>query len=671
MTMVFQGKYFGTCLALALAMVPASGWGAGGTPTVEQALKLSPVQADVAYDRPSEKDAARATLKAETIGGKTGWVVRDPSSEILRQFVDTNGDNVVDLWCYFAEGLEVYRDIDADFNGKADQYRWLNTAGSRWGMDDDEDGKIDTWKAISAEEVSSELVAALAQRDSRRFARLLLNEKELKELGLGSQKAKSLREKIDAAPAVFKTTAASQKAVTAKSQWLQFGGTRPGNVPAGTEGSTKDLLVYENAMALVETDGKHNQIPVGTMVHVGDSWRLVDAPAGGDDQADLPNGGLFFAVLRNRANTAGGVAGGDSGGDAKTQDMLAKLELVDQAAAKATTPEAQAANAAERCDLLEKIAESVNNPDDRAQWLRNLAETLAVAVQLGTYPEGADRLKALYERLESDAGGKELAAYVKFRYLTAEYNRKLLPENADYAKIQAEWLENLKQFVADFPNVAETPEAMLQIGNTMEFSGDEAGAKKWYGEIVEKFRDTLPAKKAAGATRRLDSVGKVLEFHGNGLNGKSVDLSQFRKKAVLIQFWATWCEPCKADHELLKEAQAKYSKNLTVISVSLDKDKSDLEGYLKRQPLPWTQIYEPGGFDSRLANELGVVTLPTMILVDASGKVVHRAITASEIDREVRSLLKQTPVAEETPSSKPGAKRQKADRAEKPAGKRS
>jgi len=60
-----------------------------------------------------------------------------------------------------------------------------------------------------------------------------------------------------------------------------------------------------------------------------------------------------------------------------------------------------------------------------------------------------------------------------------------------------------------------------------------------------------------------------------------------------------------------------------------------------------------------------------MILVDASGKVVHRAITASEIDREVRSLLKQTPVAEETPSSKPGAKRQKADRAEKPAGKRS
>jgi thiol-disulfide isomerase/thioredoxin len=321
--------------------------------------------------------------------------------------------------------------------------------------------------------------------------------------------------------------------------------------------------------------------------------------------------------------------------------------------------------------LLERIAETVNNPEDRAQWLRNLAETLAVAVQLGTYPNGADRLKSLYESLENNAGSEELAAYVKFRYLTAEYNRKLLPEDADYAKIQAEWLESLKQFVADYPKVAETPEAMLQVGNTMEFSGDESGAKKWYADIVDKFHDTLPAKKAAGATRRLDSVGKVLEFHGAGLNGKAVDLSQYRKKAVLIQFWATWCEPCKADHELLKEAQAKYSKNLAVISVSLDKDKSELEGYLKRQPLPWTQIYEPGGFDSRLANELGVVTLPTMILVDPSGKVVHRAITASEIDREVRSILKQTPVAEETPPSKLGGKRQKADRGDKAPGKRS
>ncbi|HEV3005508.1 MAG TPA: thioredoxin-like domain-containing protein [Pirellulales bacterium] len=662
MAVVTQRNRFGMCLTLALALAPAATRAAGTTPTVEQALKLTPVQADVPYDKPAAKDAARATLKAETIGGHSGWVVRDSSGQVLRQFVDSNGDDVVDLWCYFADGIEVYRDIDANFNGKADQFRWLNTAGGRWGLDGDEDGKVDTWKTISAEEVSSELVAALAQHDSRRFARLLLTDKELNQLGLGVKKAKLIRDKIEAATAIFKDLAPRQKTVTAKSQWVQFGGTRPGSVPAGSDGSTKDLLVYENALALVETDGKHSQLPIGTLVQVGDAWRLVDAPALGEDQADVVAGGIFFAVLSRGITTSDGTGGGGLGSDAKTQEMLARLESLDQAAAKATSPEDQAANAAERCDLLEKIAGSVENRDDRAQWLRNLTETLAVAVQMGTYPEGAQRLRSLYEKLEKEADDKDLAAYARFRYLTADYNLQLQPDNADFAKIQKEWLENLEAFVADYPNAAETPEAMLQAGNTLEFSGDEAGAKRWYGQIVDHFADTQAAKKAAGATRRLDSVGKVLQLHGNNPAGKPVDLSQFRNKVVLIQYWATWCEPCKADHELLKEAQAKYGKNLTIISISLDKDKADLEGYLKKHPLPWNHIFEPGGIDSRLANELGIVTLPTMLLVDQSGKVVNRAIMASEIDREVKALTKQSAAAKDEASEpKTGIRRQKAD----------
>jgi thiol-disulfide isomerase/thioredoxin len=656
MAVVSKCKRFGTSLALVLAAAPAFAW-AGDAPTVEQALKLAPVQSDVQYDKPSAKDAARSTLKVETIGGHSGWVVRDPSGEVLRKFLDDDGNGTVDTWCYFADGLEVYRDIDGDSNGKADQFRWLNTAGGRWGIDEDEDGKIDIWKAISAEEVSAELVAALAHNDSRRFARLLLSAKELDQLGLGVKKAKLIREKIDAATAAFKDIAPRQKTVTAKSQWVQFGGTRPGNVPAGSDGSAKDLMVYENAVALVETDGKHNQLPIGTLLQVGDAWRLVDAPAMGDEAAEQSNGGLFFAVLTKGIVSSDGSSGGGLASDVKTQEMLARLETLDKEAAKSIAPEAQTANAAERCDLLEKIADSVENPDDRAQWLRNLTEALVVAVQMGTYPDGARRLQALYEKLESEGGNKDLAAYARFRYLTADYNLKLTPENADYAAIQKEWLESLEQFVADYPSAAETPEAMLQAGNTLEFSGDDAGAKRWYGQIVDRFSDTLWAKKAAGATRRLDSVGKVLQLKGNSLAGKPIDLSQFRNKVVLIQYWATWCEPCKADHEVLKEVQAKYGKNFTIIGISLDKDKADVDAYLKKHPLAWNHIFEQGGIDGRLANELGIVTLPTMILVDQAGKVANRAIMASEVDREVKALLKPSVSGSDEADSKNGIRR--------------
>ena len=79
---------------------------------------------------------------------------KGPRGVILRKFVDTNDDNIVDQWSYYKDGLEVYRDIDSNFNGKADQYRWFHTGGSRWGIDTKEDGTIDYWKSISAEEVT-------------------------------------------------------------------------------------------------------------------------------------------------------------------------------------------------------------------------------------------------------------------------------------------------------------------------------------------------------------------------------------------------------------------------------------------------------------------------------------------------------------------------------------
>ena len=130
-------------LGLAASPAPAA------QPTVEYALGLKPFHEGVDYDRLSAEESKRATIKMEKEGGVTAWVVRGPRAEILRSFADTNGDRVVDRWSFYKDGLEVYRDIDANFNTKADQARWLNTAGSRTGIDADENGSIDSWQAIS------------------------------------------------------------------------------------------------------------------------------------------------------------------------------------------------------------------------------------------------------------------------------------------------------------------------------------------------------------------------------------------------------------------------------------------------------------------------------------------------------------------------------------------
>ena len=116
---------------------------------------------------------------------------------------------------------------------------------------------------------------ALRDRDPARFARLLLTPAELKSLGMSAAKTKEMAEKLSAAQNNFTELARRQSLVTADTTWVHFGGNRPGIVPAGTFGLPTDIEVYENVVALMQTDGKDSQIQIGTMIRVGECWRLV------------------------------------------------------------------------------------------------------------------------------------------------------------------------------------------------------------------------------------------------------------------------------------------------------------------------------------------------------------------------------------------------------------
>jgi len=134
---------------------------AADPPSPAQALSLKPMQPFVEYSIPNNEEAAQCTVKLEKDNKVSNWVVANRQGEVLRRFYDTNGDNYVDMWCYFLNGVEVYRDIDSNYNNKADQYRWLNTAGTRWAVDKNEDGKIDSWKVISPPCPSSRRVRSI------------------------------------------------------------------------------------------------------------------------------------------------------------------------------------------------------------------------------------------------------------------------------------------------------------------------------------------------------------------------------------------------------------------------------------------------------------------------------------------------------------------------------
>ena len=238
-------------------------------------------------------------------------------------------------------------------------------------------------------------------------------------------------------------------------------------------------------------------------------------------------------------------------------------------------------------------------------WLRQVADTISAAVQSGTCPDGADRLKTLFEKLQKSDADKALAAYVRFRQLTAAYVLSMQAKKADYAKIQAEWLKTLEQYISDYPAAADAAEAMLQLAISQEFTGQDDDAKKWYVRIVNEFPNSAAAKKAAGAQTRLDAVGKSIVLRGQSPLGSPVDLAKYRGKVVLIQYWATWSAPAKADMATLKELWNKYGRSFVVIGVSLDNNVKDLNAYLAENPLPWPQIYEEGGLGQPAGQCLG------------------------------------------------------------------
>ena len=607
-------------------------------PSPEDALVLKPVQPGVDYEKVEADQQSGCKVIDIDESAWSGWEVIAEDGTLLRRFADTNRDQKIDLWCYFKFGVEVYRDVDQDFNGKADQYRWLATGGTRWGLDRDEDGGIDSWKQISAEEVTAEVVAALREKDTDRFAPLVIVEQELDFLGLGKEKKTQILALSIAAKSGFGELAKDQDVVADDAVWVQFAAGTPGVVPSGTEGSTRDVVVYENAVAMFDQGNGSGQLMVGTLVQVGKAWRLVGLPVLGEEGSALAQaGGNFFAP---DTATASSVMN-DSGAAQKAQDLVTALEKIDTQFAVAKDSAAIAILHERRAGVVEKLVLAAATKEDREIWFRQLVDMLSMGAQTGSYPSGLERLRTVSQRFAGD--DESLKAYADYQSIGADYMVRQTP-NADFTEVQEWYIGVLSRFVERYPATPEAAQAWLNLALSKEFEDKDKEALAYYKKVVSLFSKTSSGEIAAGAVRRLESVGREVDLEGTTLDGKPFRLSRLRGKPVVLHYWATWCEPCKQDMKLLRRLQASYQRaGLQVVGVNVDLTKQEAQRYLQQTQVSWTQLFEPGGLDgSRLAKAFGVQTLPTMMLIDPQGKVVRHNVRAAELQTEIDRILQDS-----------------------------
>jgi thiol-disulfide isomerase/thioredoxin len=180
----------------------------------------------------------------------------------------------------------------------------------------------------------------------------------------------------------------------------------------------------------------------------------------------------------------------------------------------------------------------------------------------------------------------------------------------------------------------------MSAAQMLEYSAEEKLAAELYGMLGKLVADSKKERYAElipiceGSARRLSLVGQPIKVQGATLNGKKFNIASLKGKVVLIDFWATWCGPCREEFPNVRAQYDMYKdKGFEVVGVSIDEDRQALEDYVAEAKVPWITLHDQAENGDTIAGYYGVNSIPQMILVGRDGKVVSLQARGEELNR--------------------------------------
>lgn len=262
--------------------------------------------------------------------------------------------------------------------------------------------------------------------------------------------------------------------------------------------------------------------------------------------------------------------------------------------------------------------------------------------ELNTYKEAGMKIQKKMMKFQEDNMAKMNEAQQKQDTVVMNSLRK------EYGKFEKEFMTQSDEYVASHPKAFIS--VLIIEGMFGQITPDFDKIKKYYNALDQSLKDTKPGKSikakldkiaapvAAGTSTEVGAMAP--DFSAPSPEGKVISLKESLGKVTLIDFWASWCGPCRVENpNVVAMYNELHSKGFNIIGVSLDKDAAKWKEAIAKDKLTWNQISNLKFWEEPIAVTYGVKSIPATYLLDASGKIVAKDLRGAELKAKIIELL--------------------------------